>query len=625
MLHPFKYSLLLLLFINPVNFSQTIESINIKGNNDFSNDEITEWSGIKQGDRINKELTTKGFADSIKSRLALQFGNRGYFHSSFNVLLINLPTGQLGTPVGHGDLSPGKENLPGKKNIANNDSIRYTLNISITEGDPTYIKRIFYMGLDSISIPKIIPLFRYMEGNVYNKYDLEFNISRALSYFENSGNPFAKVIVSSVYFYSDSSSEATSGEYLADLHLDFEKEFFSKIDKVEITGNTSTKDFVVLRELRIPKGELYSQKMIDDLPKKLNRLGFFDPVNPPEFFLDSKNEGILRINVKEKETNNFDGIVGYVPSSGAGQGGYITGMVNVSLRNMFGTGRSASISWQQYDRSSQNLELKYLEPWLFNYPFNFTGGFFQRKQDSTYIQRRFEGSIEYLATNTLSAAVSLSSETVIPSQADSLIFTVFNSNSITTGANVRVDSRDDPYSPTEGLLFTTSYSFSRKKIYGPLQFITPDIPANINLQRFTLDLDLFYQLFSRQVAALGIHGRELRGSFFEISDLFRLGGANSLRGYLEDQFLGNRIFWTNIEYRLLLTNRTFGFLFLDTGYYLRNADLLRNIEKNEDFKIGYGLGFNVETGLGVLKVSFALAKGDTFSQGKIHFGIVNDF
>jgi outer membrane protein insertion porin family len=292
---------------------------------------------------------------------------------------------------------------------------------------------------------------------------------------------------------------------------------------------------------------------------------------------------------------------------------------------MFGTGRSASISWQQYDRSSQNLELKYLEPWLFNYPFNFTGGFFQRKQDSTYIQRRFEGSIEYLATNTLSAAVSLSSETVIPSQADSLIFTVFNSNSITTGANVRVDSRDDPYSPTEGLLFTTSYSFSRKKIYGPLQFITPDIPANINLQRFTLDLDLFYQLFSRQVAALGIHGRELRGSFFEISDLFRLGGANSLRGYLEDQFLGNRIFWTNIEYRLLLTNRTFGFLFLDTGYYLRNADLLRNIEKNEDFKIGYGLGFNVETGLGVLKVSFALAKGDTFSQGKIHFGIVNDF
>jgi outer membrane protein insertion porin family len=171
----------------------------------------------------------------------------------------------------------------------------------------------------------------------------------------------------------------------------------------------------------------------------------------------------------------------------------------------------------------------------------------------------------------------------------------------------------------------TSYSLSRKKINGPAQFITPDISTKIDLQRFTVDLDLFYELFNRQITALGVHGRELRASFFEVSDLYRLGGANSLRGYLEDQFLGNRILWTNFEYRLLLTNRTFGFLFYDTGYYLRSAEPLSNIEKLEGFKTGYGLGFNIETGLGVLKVSFALAKGDTFSKGKIHFGIVNEF
>jgi outer membrane protein insertion porin family len=225
----------------------------------------------------------------------------------------------------------------------------------------------------------------------------------------------------------------------------------------------------------------------------------------------------------------------------------------------------------------------------------------------------------------MTAAFTFSTEAVIPSQSDSLVFTVFNSSAVTTGLNVMVDTRNDPYSPTSGLLFMTSYSLSRKKIYGPGQFITPDISTKINLQRFTLDLDLFYELFSRQITALGIHGRELRASFFEASDLFRLGGANSLRGYLEDQFLANRILWTNFEYRLLLTNRTFGFLFFDTGYYLRSAEPLSNIETNEGFKLGYGLGFNIETGLGVLKVSFALAQGDTFSKGKIHFGIVNEF
>ncbi len=214
---------------------------------------------------------------------------------------------------------------------------------------------------------------------------------------------------------------------------------------------------------------------------------------------------------------------------------------------------------------------------------------------------------------------------MIPSQADSLVFTVFNSGSVSTGFNVKVDTRDDPYSPTRGLLFITSYSFSRKKIYGPQQFITSGISTNENLQRFTLDLDLFYKLFNRQIAALGVHGRELQASFYEASDLFRLGGANSLRGYLEDQFLGNRVAWTNFEYRLLLTNRTFGFLFFDTGYYLRSAEPLSNIETTEGFKLGYGLGFNVETSLGVLKVSFALAQGDTFANGKIHFGIVDEF
>jgi len=117
----------------------------------------------------------------------------------------------------------------------------------------------------------------------------------------------------------------------------------------------------------------------------------------------------------------------------------------------------------------------------------------------------------------------------------------------------------------------------------------------------------------------------LRGPTFENSDLYRLGGTNSLRGYREGQFLGSRIFWSNLEYRALLTIRSYGFIFFDTGYYLRPGEPDRNIDKSEDFLYGYGLGLNLETALGVLRVSYALGKGDTFSDGKIHFGILNEF
>ncbi len=579
--------IIFLLVFSSIIYAQTISSIKVDGEKKFSEDDIIKWCGVRTGDKIFPALI-----DSVKSNLALQFGNRGYLHSSFK-----------------------------NSNLEEIDSAHYQLNIVLEEGEPTNVKNIFISGIDSVSNNKIILPFMFLKGRTFDKFSLEQDINSALTYFENNGYPFAKIIISSIYFYTDS----TSGEYFADINLKAERGIYCKIDRIEIDGNLSTKDYVILRELRLNTGQEYSQRIIDKIPEKLNRLGFFEPVGQPEFFLNSKNEGVLRIKVKEKQTNNFDGIIGYIPPTTPGTSGYLTGLVNISLRNIFGTGRAAAIRWQQYDIYSQDLEIKYLEPWLFSYPFNFTASLFQRKQDSTYVQRKIEGSLEYLATENISASVFLSTEAVIPTENGSTLFTVFNSTSVTTGVNITIDTRDDPYSPTQGILFENSYSFSRKKINGPQQFITSGVSTNVNLQRLTLDLSGYYELFPKQVIALGLHGRELRGSFFEVSDLFRLGGANTLRGYREDQFLGNRVTWTNLEYRLLLTRRTFGFAFFDTGYYLRNADPQNNIPKSEGFKIGYGVGFNVETSLGVLRVSFALAKGDSFSQGKIHFGIVNEF
>ncbi len=587
MLRLVKYIPVFLLFISSLS-AQVIKDFNVVGNRVFDDDDYFSWSGLNTGVKY-----TQNILDTLKINIAAELGKRGYLESSFDST--------------YAVLSP--------------DSQKVTLNLSIDEGRPTYINHFVYAGADSEDTVKIIPLFDFLEGEILNKYDLETSIANSLNYYEDSGNPFAKVIINSVYIYYDSLKD----EGLADIYLDFRKGEDRKIDRVEITGNSSTKDYVIVRELRLNKGEMYSQSKIDELPKRLNRLRFFEPVGPPQFYINGENEGVLALNVKEKQTNNFDGIIGYIPGTKDNEKGYLTGLVDISMRNLFGTGRAAAVRWQQFDRYSQELELKYLEPWLFGYPFNINGDFYQRKQDSTYVQRKIGGSLEYLATEDISASVLVSSEHVIPTINKNPMFTVFNSSALTTGLNLKFDNRDDPYSPTEGLLFLTSYSFSRKKIYGPKEFITSEIKTNVNLQRFTLDIGGYYQLFNRQVVALSLHGKELRGSFFEDSDLFRLGGTNTLRGYRENQFLGSRIGWGNLEYRLLLTRRTFAFLFFDAGYYYRKPEPERNIFKQEGFKTGYGVGLNIETGVGVLAVSFALAAGDSFSDGKIHFGIVNEF
>ncbi|MBK7501183.1 MAG: BamA/TamA family outer membrane protein [Ignavibacteriales bacterium] len=583
-----KFSLAIILFISSFISAQKLSSFEVNGNFNFEDSEYLKWSELS----INQPIYN-GILDSVKSKIARNILKQGYYFIEFS----------------NAEL------------IVSEDSTLFKIVLDINEGDPVIINNVFIDGIDTTTDISVFRQFDYLKRQIFIKQELESNIEQLLTGFENSGFPFAKIQIVSVNVFRDSIND----ENLADIYLKILSGTENKIDRVEIRGNTSTKDYVIIRELRLESGESYVQNRIEEFPNRLNRLRFFEPVPIPQYFINSKNEGVLLVEVTEKNTNNFDGIIGYIPPGKNESSGYITGLVNISLRNLFGTGRAASIRWNKYNRDSQELDLKYLEPWFLSFPLNINLGLYQRVQDTTYVQRKFEGSLEYLATEDISASVLIASESVVPTVRAIPVFTVYNSSYITTGANLKIDTRDDPYSPTEGLLFINSYSFSRKTINGPSEYITSNLNTSVDLQRFSSSFYFFYELFSRQIVAIGVNAREMRGSTFENSDLYKLGGTNSLRGYREEQFLGSRIFWSNLEYRALLTRRSYGFIFFDTGYYYRPEEIDKNIPKSEEFLYGFGLGLNLETALGVLRVSYALGEGDTFSDGKIHFGILNEF
>ncbi len=587
MIHLIK-KVFLYFFIPYILSAQSINNTEVTGNTLLSDNEIINLTGTNKGN-----VYYAGLIDSAKSRISGQLTLMGYLNCTFEGSMV----------------------------IFLEDSQQVEIIININEDTPTFVKNVFLSTTDSASLSEAEATFSFLEGEIFNKNIIESNINNLLIELENNGFPFANFTISSVHLYEDSTSE----EHLADIHLSLQKGNESRIDRVEIEGNTSTKDYVIIRELRIESGESYSQEKVDDFPKRLNKLRFFDPVPAPSFYFDSGNNGVLLINVKEKNTNNFDGIIGYIPPRNDDEKGYVTGLVNVTLRNIFGTGRAAAVSWQKLDRNSQELELKYLEPWLFSYPFNFNAELFQRIQDTTYVKRKIGGILEYLATEDISAAGFVSSEEVIPTERIIPVFTVYNSSSITTGLSLKIDIRDDPLSPTSGFIFETSYSFSRKNINGPAQYIPAGFETRINLRRLTASFGGFYEIFIRHIIAISVNGRELSGDFLEDSDLWRFGGTRTVRGYREEQFLASRIAWVNLEYRLLLTQRSYAFTFYDSGYYFREADPDREISAKEDFIFGYGVGLTVETGIGLLGVSFAIAKGESFSDGKFHFGIVNEF
>lgn len=438
-----------------------------------------------------------------------------------------------------------------------------------------------------------------------------------LKRYENAGFPFAKLTITQIGIDTVRATVI--------LYFSFDRGKRCTVDRIMVKGNVDTRDYVVGRQCRIPSGSEYRQSEIDKVKNRLMKLRLFASVSDPVYYIASDGSGVLQVEVKEKNNNTFDGIIGYMPGTKQTDKGYFTGLVNIQMRNLFGTGRGAAIRWQKLERSTSELELQYTEPWMFNYPLTLETRYYQKQQDSSYVQRSIEAAIDYAATGEFSLGFEFGYQRVIPTLRDIPVFTGYNASSSFTGIRFRFDTRDDPLLPREGYMLQNYYRFVSKTISGPAEYITADTKTHAQQQKIILDAQYLQPLTAAFILSAGLHAREIRGSMIESADLYRLGGTNSLRGYRENQFSAGRVAWLNLEGRSFMARRSYAFLFFDAGYLKQSENAALKITHAEAVKTGFGAGLVLESGLGLMNVSFALGKGDSFSQGKIHFGLVNEF
>ena len=503
------------------------------------------------------------------------------------------------------------------------DSAFIELTYFLNEGKQSLVAQIRIKGAVSLSADELRRGFETVPGLPLRQAILEKDIDDILTRYENIGYPLIKVRVDSL---SLDSADVSQLSFI--LSVSEGPRVYLKEIKVE--GNSTTRSDVVAREAYLQSGEMYTQEKVDRVRRRLDRLGIFSSVGEPQLYLE-RDPGIsdsvsggLSVVVQEGNTNTFDGIVGYVPSTVNGASGYFTGNVFVSMRNLFGTGRKAVVRWQRENQSTEELEASYSEPWVAGYPVNAGITFFQRKQDSTYIKNRFDFRADLSLSTEVSVGVIINQESVFPS-ADLNYFTVFESSILSFGGEIRLDTRDNLRSPTSGINYQTSYGRGTKKISGPAQYLSLSAERNSLLERFSMDVEYYLSILRKQVLMLGFHGKKMTSSHLEQSDLYQIGGTNTVRGYRENQFYGSQTIWSNVEYRFLTGRSSSVFGLFDAGYFSRPSDDLRHISSQEKFLYGYGIGARIETALGIFRVSYALSEGDGFSAGKIHFGIANDF
>jgi len=275
-----------------------------------------------------------------------------------------------------------------------------------------------------------------LDDNVLNN-----DIKELLTLYESKGMPFVKAVIKDISIYQDSNTPKLS------LAIEISEESRIKVDRIKIKGNDVTNDNVILRELKIGEDKFITRESLQNMKNRLERLNIFERVDDPKIYtIKNTNTTGLLIEVKEGNTNTFDGILGYVPPANENEDGYFTGLINLSFRNLFGTARRIDARWEQQVRETQELEFNYSEPYFFNLPLNIDLGFLQRIQDTTYTRRMVDIKGDFLFTDNFTISLSAGYDRVIPADDTNRVFTIADSRVIYSGLGLKYGSRDNIYS-----------------------------------------------------------------------------------------------------------------------------------------------------------------------------------
>lgn len=504
--------------------------------------------------------------------------------------------------------------------VFNSDSSTVELSVNVKEGNRVIIGQFIITGNEKLTQKEIFSVFETKPGEVLSDNTLNNDIVELLKLYEKNGLPFANIVIKDISLYEEGKNEKIKVELVISENSKVE------IEQIKIRGNDETKESVILREVKLPRDKTVNIEFLANLKRRLERLNIFESVEDPKIYsLKNKKQSGLLIEVKEGNTNTFDGILGYIPPATDEDKGYLTGLVNVSFRNLFGTGRKIEAKYQAEVRSTQELAFNYSEPYVFNFPVYATLGFLQRIQDTTYTRRKFDlrGDVLFSDNFTISGIVGY--ERIIPTDSSRFYFKIADSQTLLTGLELKYDSRDNIYAPNKGILYTTSYTYGNKQVFNIADLVGLGYQEKFVVQRYSIGLDLYFSFLKRQTLLLRGFAGEVRSDKLEDSDFFRIGGNRNIRGYRDEQFLASRLAYGNIEPRYSISRRSFVFGFYDFGYYFKPDDIANNIAEQQGFLYGYGFGIRLETQLGIIGVSYGLGKGDSFLDGKINFGLINNF
>ena len=416
------------------------------------------------------------------------------------------------------------------------------------------------------------------------------------------------------------------------------------IEDFRVKGNTKTKDKVILRELKLKKGEPFNSKLARRSMQRIFNLGFFEDVNiklnPGQF----PNTVSVEVTVVEQSTGNFGIGAGYSSADG------FIGMVSIGDKNFRGTGDSINARWEfgADSETDRNFEIDYVKPWIDNKETKASFTFYRMTNEYIDYDRNADEIARYYKKRTgeeigfsrVTDNEFITNSVLLKNRDDKYVKRVDGYNThqyyegvddgVSYGSDVAAERQKKNFGTTRSVTFGRVLD-TRDNVYEPkggkrnaYSVEIANFGGDFHFQKYQADYRYYYRSGKNNVWAFNWTAGYANGDM-PLSQRFAVGGSETLRGYKDDQYKGNSMLRASLEYRVPLIKKVEGVLFSDTGYaWSKDYD-----EKNfglGDMKYSVGLGIRVNSPLGPLRLDYGFPLKDrNGSRGRFHFSFGGQF
>jgi outer membrane protein insertion porin family len=228
----------------------------------------------------------------------------------------------------------------------------FLVTFKIDEGQQYRVGSVdFQSSIGNLDVGTLRSFSRVSPGSVYNVEALEKSVEEMQ--IEASRRGFAFAVVRP---RGDRNFEA----HTVSVVFSIEEGPRTYIERINIRGNSRTRDYVIRREFDLSEGDAYNRALVDRAERRLKNLDFFKSVKITTEPGSSSDRVILLVDLEEKSTGDFSVSGGYSTTDGA------LAEVSISERNFLGRGlyAKAAVTYGQYARG---LSLSYIDPYVLDY------------------------------------------------------------------------------------------------------------------------------------------------------------------------------------------------------------------------------------------------------------------